>query len=182
MLQCLRVDAPIFVEQHMSRLRDQVTSVSFGEALLEASRRLVEEGPGVLLADGRVEGLENLFEVDTLSLVQGELGPPRGIILAHHRTHGGPGPPIFHSQHEKIFTIGIGPNKIVIIATPRNVTVTWRAGGWVIARVRDRSAFCRTAQYVRARRRFRKYCRKETTNTTALGLWTTRSGCNYTRV
>lgn len=70
------MNAPIFMQQHMSRLRDQVTSVSLSQALLEASRGLIEQRPSVLFTDRGVEGLEDLLKVDAFCPVEGELRAP----------------------------------------------------------------------------------------------------------
>lgn len=73
----------------MSGLRHQVTGGPVSEALLEGTGRLVEQRPGVLFADGRVEGLQDLLQRDAVRRIQRELGPAgcAGVLLAHHRAY-----------------------------------------------------------------------------------------------
>lgn len=76
----------VLVQQHMAGLGGQVTGGPLRHALLEAARRLVEQGPRMLLADGGVEGLQDLLQRDAVGRVQRELGPAgsAGVLFAHH--------------------------------------------------------------------------------------------------
>lgn len=76
----------VLMQQHMPGLRDQVAGGAVRQALLVAARGLVEQRPGVFLADGGVEGLQDLLQRDAVGRVQRELSPAgrAGILLAHH--------------------------------------------------------------------------------------------------
>lgn len=87
----------VLMQQHMSWFSHQVTGEAVSQALLEGASGLVEQCPGVLLTDSRVEGLQDLLEVDAVRRIQRELGPAGrpGILLAHHRAYPAGLPSIF---------------------------------------------------------------------------------------
>lgn len=89
MRQRTGVDGSVLMQEHMPRLRHQVTGGPVREAPLEGARRLIEQRPGVLLADGGVEGLQDLLQVDAVRRIQRELRPAgrAGVLLAHHRAY-----------------------------------------------------------------------------------------------
>lgn len=97
------------VQQHVPGLRHQVAGRAVREAALEASRRLVEQRPGVLLADRRIKRLQDLLQRDALGRVQRELNTARGRargILAHHRASPSHHPSSLHLRtiHIKFIT------------------------------------------------------------------------------
>lgn len=89
MKQRARMYAAVLVQENMPRLGSQVTGIPVRETLLKATGRLIEQSPGVFLADGRVESLQDLLEADAIHRVQRELCPAgrARTSLAHHRAY-----------------------------------------------------------------------------------------------
>lgn len=81
------MNTSILMQKQMTRFLDQVTRGAFSKAFLIALGPLMEQCPGMFLADGRVEGLEYLLEVHTLHIVQGAItasGRRPQLLSSHH--------------------------------------------------------------------------------------------------
>lgn len=92
----------ILMQHHMLQLGRQVIRRALVQALLEAARRLVEQRPGVLLADVRVERLQDLLQRQAVRGVQAHLrARAAGTPLAHH--HASPPRPDSYLKSTALF-------------------------------------------------------------------------------